>query len=116
MSGAVKQLDARPTLLVGGLAADEAALLVDRLVAEGVAAALQPDATGHGSVWVRRGEAGHAAVLARLFAEVDDGVSVVAPPPSGPWPGSGVRRIVSALFLVVVTVAVLVAVSLALQI
>lgn len=96
----------------------EAERLAARLVVEGVgaevwsaqqAAALLP-ASGPPigpTVVVARVDHEHALTLAHLFAEVDAGVSVVAPPPQDLWHGS-FARLLGGVFAVSVVVSAVV--------
>ncbi len=98
----------------------EAERLAARLVIEGIgaevwtaqqAATLLPasEPPVGPTVVVARGDHEHALTLAHLFAEVDAGVSEVAPPPQDLWHGSFLRLLVGvfAVSVLVSTVVVL---------
>jgi hypothetical protein len=98
-------------VLLGQVVDDRAAnALAARLVAEGMGA----EAEGP-RVWVRRADRDEALVLARLFHEVDQGRSRVAPPP-GTWlataPGRALRLAAVAVMLLAALAAVTIAVRL----
>lgn len=98
----------RTPVRLGEFASDqEAWLLVGRLVAEGVGARAEGSA-----VWVVAADLDDAVVMTRLFREVDQGVSRVAPPPATLWFGPAWRRmagVVVLALLIVPTVFVLLA-------
>jgi hypothetical protein len=73
--------------------------LAGRLVAEGLAAV----ATDR-EVWVHRAEVDDAVVLARLFREIDEGRSRVAPPPTSLWHGPLWRQLLAVLVLALIIV------------
>jgi hypothetical protein len=85
---------------LGGFESPEIAdRLAGRLVAEGVGAV----AWG-GEVWVHRHDLDEAVVLARLFREVDEGRSLVAPAPASLWVGPLWRQLLAVLVLTLVIV------------
>jgi hypothetical protein len=87
-------------LVLGGFESPAVAdRLAGRLVAEGLAAV----ASGC-EVWVHRHDLDEAVVLARLFHEVDEGRSLVAPSPASLWVGPLWRQLLAVLVLTVVIV------------
>jgi hypothetical protein len=96
----------RAAVLLGQFVDFQAAsVLAGRLVAEGVGAVAQGS-----RVWVAAIDLGDAVVMTRLFREVDQGTSRVAPPPVTLWSGPAWRRmagVVVLTLLIVPTVFVL---------
>ena len=102
-----RHVDRTPVML-GEFGSDEEAwLLAGRLVAERVGARTEGSA-----VWVGARDLDDAVVMTRLFREVDQGVSRVAPPPVTWWFGPAWRRMAAVVvltLLIVPTVFVLLA-------
>jgi hypothetical protein len=85
---------------LGGSDSPEAARrLAGRLVAEGVGAV-----AWNRDVWVHRVDAEEAVVLGRLFREIDEGRSRVAPVPSSLWTGPLWRQLLAVLVLAAIVV------------
>lgn len=109
----------RPVPLVDFVARGFADRTASRLRAEGIAAEVWEAGPGEGhtshtpppigpTVMVRQRDHAEAAVLVRLFAEVDEGRSAVAPPPRSLWVGPWPRITLGLLFLVVLVGAIVV--------
>lgn len=88
-----------PTVRSAARAAADAARLADRLTVEGIAA--RADGA---SVRVPPERWVQAVRLARLFREVDEGRSWVAPAPDSSWNGSWARQLVAVLGLALIVV------------
>jgi hypothetical protein len=85
---------------LGGFESPETArLLAGRLVAEGVGAVARDR-----EVWVHRVDADEAVVLGRLFREIDEGRSRVAPVPMSLWEGPLWRQLLAVLVLTLIVV------------
>ncbi|MEZ5236973.1 MAG: hypothetical protein AB7O92_00010 [Acidimicrobiia bacterium] len=109
--------DDTPVALADFVSRAAAERLAVRLRAEGVGARvweadeaavhLPVDAPPIGpTVMVRAADREDALTLAVLFAEIDEGVSQLAPPPVDFWHGSGRRQLLGAVLLLGLAMAV----------
>jgi len=92
--GARRSLPPRPLPRTGARPTASASRLADRLTAEGIAARAEGSA-----VQVPPQRWARAVVLARLFREVDEGRSRVAPAPTSAWSGSWARQLLAVAVL-----------------